>query len=55
MKKKSEELCSRVEAEQSVILNLIEESKRLAARSDVLMNAAKRKKSRESEGELEDA
>lgn len=37
-----------------MILQLIQHNEKLAARSDVLLNAS-RKKSKESEGELEDA
>lgn len=46
---------ARIEAEQSLLVTFIEESKRLCARSDVLMNAARFRKSKEAEGETEDA
>ncbi|HWH18412.1 MAG TPA: hypothetical protein VNT77_08795 [Allosphingosinicella sp.] len=56
MKSKKEELLGSIEAEQSVILKLIEDSKRLAARSDELMGSArKHRKTKEAEGETEDA
>ena len=56
-RKDEEEMLRRIEAEQQLINKLIEDSKRLSERSDVLVNAAreKSKKSRESEGEMEDA
>jgi hypothetical protein len=53
---KNEELFGKIEAEQSMILQLIEDNKRLCARSDMLVDAARNnRKSREAEGETEDA
>lgn len=53
--RKQDELFREIEAEQSMILQLIQQNEKLAARSDVLLNASRKKKNRESEGELEDA
>ena len=48
-----EEMFSRIEAEQKLINRLIEDSKRLSERSDVLMRAARRpdKSSQTDEGD----
>jgi hypothetical protein len=50
-----DDAAAKIEAEQSMLSRFIEESKRLCARSDVLMNAARSRGSKEAEGETEDA
>ena len=50
-----EELFSRIEAEQQAINQLIEDSKRLSARSDLLMSAARTRSGKSKEGDHEDA
>lgn len=56
MSSKNDELFGAIEAEQSLILKLIEDNKRHCARSDMLMDAARKKLgTKESEGEMEDA
>ncbi len=52
--KKREELCRQIEAQQSIIQKLIDDSKRLTDHSDSLMRACRNEIS-ESEGETEDA
>ena len=54
MASKNEELFGKIEAEQSMILQYIEDNKRLCARSDMLVDAA-RKNPKAKEGETEDA
>ncbi|HEY0625806.1 MAG TPA: hypothetical protein VGD10_03645 [Allosphingosinicella sp.] len=45
-----EELYARIEAEQAVIMNLIDDSRKLSERSDALINSARGKSSAEGEG-----
>jgi hypothetical protein len=49
-----EEAVAEIEAEQSLLANSIEEARRLSARSDTLMDAA-RGKFGQSEGEIGEA
>lgn len=54
-KNMGDDAAAKIEAEQSMLSRFIEESKRLCARSDDLMNAARSRGSKEAEGETEDA
>ena len=47
---KEEELFSQVEAEQSLIIGMIDENRKLAAHSDALINCARRQAVSEDEG-----